>query len=63
MRIMNPIGARNKIPAYPHGYIKYENLKRQGVDTQEEPYLIKFTPSHRSPMILFESNLKNEYFT
>jgi RHS repeat-associated protein len=32
MRIMNPVPARGNSPAYPNGYIKYENCSRQGVD-------------------------------
>lgn len=32
MRIMNPIPARGKYPAYPRGYIVYQNKGDQGVD-------------------------------
>jgi hypothetical protein len=32
IRIMDPTPARGSIPAYPKGYVKYENNQKQGVD-------------------------------
>ena len=32
VRIMNPTPARGSAPAYPNGYVKYENSRGQGVD-------------------------------
>lgn len=32
MRIMDPVPAKGNAPAYPNGYIKYENAQGQGVN-------------------------------
>ena len=32
MRVMDPVPARGNAPAYPGGYIKYENASGQGVN-------------------------------
>jgi RHS repeat-associated protein len=44
MRIMNPTPARGNAPAYPKGYIKYENSQKQGVD----PNTGKTLPNNKS---------------
>jgi hypothetical protein len=41
MRIMNPTPARGSVPAYPNGYVKYENPIKQGVN----PYTGKTVPN------------------
>jgi len=44
IRIMNPSPARGNSPAYPDGYIKYENKNGQGVD----PYTGRTLPNTQS---------------
>ena len=44
MRLMNPVPARGNSPAYPNGYIKYENGSGQGVN----PYTGRTIPNAQS---------------